>query len=250
MESGKWMRSLREERFIKPSDVERITRKIAEQKNNADFYVSHSTLADIESGSVPSIHKLFSLALCLGLPLHDLFLPFGIDTEEALMTDSASEKAITPGSPALVVEPAFRFQLNFDVNYSHRKTNLLRISAHDLESVPSFLRGRVDPIRFRYAVIGLEDDAMMDILPPRSIIEVDTAQNTVQVFPWRTLRERPLYLVWHSEGHTCCWCQMDGRELTIIPHPLSQQPLRRFKTPGQASVLGRVTNAWSPFQLL
>lgn len=250
MESGKWIRSLREERFIKPSDVERITRKIADQKNNADFYVSHSTLADIEAGSVPSIHKLFSLALCFGLPLHDLFLPFGIDTAESLMTDSAASKAITAGPSGLVFDPSFKFQLNFDVNHSEQKTNLLRISAHDLEAIPSFLRGRDDPIRFRYAVIGLDDDFMMDMLPPRSIVEVDTAQNTVQVFPWRTMRERPLYLVWHSDGHTCCWCQMDGRELTMVPHPLSSQPVRRFKTPSQASVVGRVTNAWSPFQLV
>ena len=55
MDSGKWIRSLRDERLIKPSDVERITRNIAEKKGNSDFYVSHSTLADIETGSIPSI---------------------------------------------------------------------------------------------------------------------------------------------------------------------------------------------------
>src|SRR5205823_5194295 len=53
MDSGKWIRSLRDERLIKPSDVERITRNIAEKKDNSDFYVSHSTLADIETGSIP-----------------------------------------------------------------------------------------------------------------------------------------------------------------------------------------------------
>ena len=44
---------------------ERISRTIASIKNSPDFYVSHSTLADVENGSVPSIHKLFSLAVCL-----------------------------------------------------------------------------------------------------------------------------------------------------------------------------------------
>ena len=62
MDSGKWIRELREERFVKSSDIERISRSIAEAKGNPDFYVSHSTLADVETGSVPSIHKLFSLA--------------------------------------------------------------------------------------------------------------------------------------------------------------------------------------------
>jgi transcriptional regulator with XRE-family HTH domain len=72
MNSGKWIRELREERFVKSSDIERITRSIADIKGNADFYVSHSTLADIETGSVPSIHKLFSLAACLKVSLDEL----------------------------------------------------------------------------------------------------------------------------------------------------------------------------------
>jgi transcriptional regulator with XRE-family HTH domain len=61
MEPGEWIRALREERQIKPSDVERVARAIAEAKGNSDFFVSHSTLADIEAGSIPSIHKMFSL---------------------------------------------------------------------------------------------------------------------------------------------------------------------------------------------
>jgi len=44
MESGKQIRALREERSMKPSDIERITRNIADTKGNCDFYISHSTL--------------------------------------------------------------------------------------------------------------------------------------------------------------------------------------------------------------
>jgi len=82
MDSGKWIRELREERFVKSSDIERISRSIADVKGNADFYVSHSTLADIETGSVPSIHKLFSLAACLKVSLEELLLVFGIDVHD------------------------------------------------------------------------------------------------------------------------------------------------------------------------
>lgn len=42
-------------------------------------------------------------------------------------------------------------------------------------------------------------------------------------------------------------CQVEGKELTLIPHPLSQQLIRRFKMPGEATVVGGVTNAWLPF---
>src|SRR5678816_3282340 len=92
MEPGKWIRALREERMIKPSDVERMTRHLADAKRNTDFYVSHSTLADIEAGSIPSIHKLFSLAACFRVPLHELLLPFGIEPEEVAAYGTESER--------------------------------------------------------------------------------------------------------------------------------------------------------------
>lgn len=245
MESGKWIRTLREDRLLKPSDVERISRSIADKKQNPDLYMPHSTLADIESGAVPSIHKLYSLALCFKVPLRELLLPFGIDAEDVAYQPEAPEQI----QGMLQAAPAFRFQLNFDSRHSDQETNLLRISPKEMASLPSFFRARIDPVKYRYAVIGSRDDSMADLLPPKSIVEIDTTQTTVQTFPWRTLRDRPLYLVWHAEGHTCCWCQVDGRELTMIPHPLSTQLVRRFKMPNQASVVGRVTNAWLPFSL-
>jgi transcriptional regulator with XRE-family HTH domain len=248
METGKWIRALREERSLKPSDVEHITRAIAEAKRNPDFYVPHSTLADIEAGSIPSIHKLFSLAISLRVPLNELLLPFGIDPEEVTAYDAGPERDALQLPRVPADELAFRFQLNFDTNSSTQETTLLRLQPPDLANLPSVLQARFDPVRRRYAVIGSKDDSMADLLPPQSLVEIDTSQNSVQVFAWRTLRERPIYLVWHSEGHTCSWCQVDGRELTLVPHPLSRQPVRRFKIPREATVVGRVTNAWLPFE--
>lgn len=247
METGKWIRTLREERSIKPSDIERATRTIAESRGNADFYVSHSTLADIEAGSVPSIHKLFSLAVAFKVPLGDLLVSFGIDLSEVTSPapEPANETLKLAGPPER--DPTFRFQLNFDTNVSSGETTLLQIQTEDIAHLPPALRARFDPIRYRYAVIGLKDDAMVDLLPPRSLVEIDTEQRIVQVFVWRALRERPIYLVWHPEGHSCCWCQLDGKDLTLIPHPLSQQRVRRFRMPNEATIIGKVTNAWLPF---
>jgi len=245
MEPGKWIRALREERQIKPSDIERITKNVADLKGNPDFYVSHSTLADIEAGSIPSIHKLFSLALSFKLQLSDLLLPFGIDLEESTTPDEAPGMVNLQAAP--VPEPPFRFQLNFDAHISNPETTLLKLQAQNIATLPSALQARVDPVRYRYALIGSNDDSMADLLPPGSLVEIDTAQKAVQVFAWRTLRERPIYLVWHSEGHSCGWCQVEGRELTLIPHPVSRHRIRRFKMAREATLVGRVTNAWLPF---
>jgi hypothetical protein len=76
---------------------------------------------------------------------------------------------------------------------------------------------------------------------------VDVMQNAVQVVDWRSMRERPVYLVQHTDGHSCCWCQQEAKELTLLPHPLSRRPVRRLKVPREATVIGRVINAWLPF---
>jgi transcriptional regulator with XRE-family HTH domain len=247
MEAGKWIRVLREERRIKPSDVERVARAIAEAKATPEFHVSHSTLADIEAGSIPGIHKLFSLSHALGVPLKELLLPFGIDPEESSgearpgQTGELCENVICPGenSPA---------QLKHGIETHVEETTLLKLTPQDLSALSSSLQYHFDPVRYRYALIGSNDDCMGDLIPPGSLVELDTRQNQVEVFPWRTARERPLYLVWHDSGYCCCWCQVDGRDLTLVPHPLSQRRVRRLKMPNQANIIGRITNAWLRFQ--
>jgi len=250
MESGKWIRALREERSIKPSDIERITRSIADARAYPDFYVSHATLADIEAGAIPGIHKLFSLALALKVPFNELLVPFGIDQGEIGAPEVKSSQDTVPPSVPAIRDPPFRFHLNFDTNIGAEETTLLKIQSHDVTILPPALRARFDPTRYRYALIGSKDDSMADLLPPRSLVEIDTSQKTVQVFAWQMLRERPIYLIWHADGHTCCWCQLDGKELILIPHPLSKQRVRRFKVPSEATLVGRVTNAWLPFDTI
>lgn len=72
------------ERCLTASDVQSISRRIAKDKGVPDYYVAHSTLADIENGSIPGIRKLFSLSVCLRLPYDDLLIVWGVDPKEAL----------------------------------------------------------------------------------------------------------------------------------------------------------------------
>lgn len=246
MESGKWIRALREERCIKASDIERITRSIADAKGNTDFYISHSSLADIESGSLPSIHKLYSLSVSLRVSLTELLSIFGVD----IAPPSTMREPPLEAPPRFLPQPSFRFQLNFDIQMGTGETRLLNLQARDLASSLPGRPEQFDPTRYRYALIGSEDNSMADLLPPRSLVEIDTTRKTVETFAWRTLLERPIYLVWHPQGHSCGWCQVEGKELSLIPHPVSHQRVRRFKMPNEATVIGRVTGAWLPLASL
>ena len=240
MDSGKVIRELREQRFIKSTDIERISRSIASVKGNADFYISHSTLADVEAGSVPSIHKLFSLAFCLRVPLEEILLVFDIGASEGMALDGQGEP-VSRGASEMWGH-GFRFALNFDAAFN-RETRLLNPNPLESPALPN----RTDPKRYRYALIGLTDDTMGELIPPGSVVEIDVMQNVVKVSDWKTIRERPVYLVWHADGHSCCWCNQEGKELTLLPYPLSRRPVRRFKVPQEASVIGRVINAWLSF---
>lgn len=247
MEPARLIKKLREERFTKASEIERVSRSIAEDKHNPDFCISHGTLADIENGSIPSIYKIFSLAVCLKLPYEQLLLVFGVDPQEVGRYE-APGAAKTDLEPVDLREPGFRFQLHFDNRLNFKETNLLGPSPEQLGLLPASLRKRLNPQQFRYALVGLEDDNMGDLIPPGSLVEIDKEQNEIEVFAWRTMRERPVYFVWHERGYSCCWCQLTGNELMLLPHPASRQPVLHYRMPREASVIGRVVHAWLAFE--
>jgi hypothetical protein len=247
-ESGQLIRKLRQERHLKPSDIERLSSSIANSKENSDFYISHATLADVEAGSVPSIYKIFSLAVCFKLSYTEMLLSFGVDpneTEAFLQTEASAETTLQPTG---LLEPAAQFRLHFDRRINLRETRILPAEPETWGSLPAALLKRLKPRRFTYAVIGLEDDTMGDVIPPGSLVEIDKEQNAVAMFMWHALRERPIYLVWHEEGYTCSWCQQNGNELMLIPHPASARPIMKFKVPREANVIGRVVHAWYSFE--
>jgi hypothetical protein len=249
MDSGTWIKQLLEERFIKASDVERLSRSIADAKGNSDYYVSHATLADIAAGSIPSIYKIFSLAISLKLPYEQVLLVFGIDLKEAAGYPAAGEPPRAELEAAVPQTPGFRFQLQFDHQIDPNQTTLLHPDVVQSGYLPAYSHRSNSQQRFRYGLIGLEDRSLGDVIPPGSVVEIDKEQNTVvKGFVWKTLRERPIYFVWHQEGYGCCWCQQEASELTLIPHPVSREPIRRYRMPRDASIIGRVVNAWSPFQ--
>ncbi len=247
MDSGNWIRKLREERFLKPTELERLSRAIAEAAGNSDFYISHGSLADIEAGGVPSIHKLFSLSCFLRISYDDLLRVFGVNLRDAAQfapPADPSETALIPTGPW--ENRPFPFRLKFSPQFAHDETTLLGPNAKEW---PGFPIGafNLDVQRFRYALIGLKDDTMADLLPAGSLVEVDTEQNVPEALAWTALRTRPVYLVWHANGYTCSWCQQERGELMLVPHPSSQQRVRVYKTPRDATVVGRIVAAWISF---
>jgi transcriptional regulator with XRE-family HTH domain len=250
MDPGELVRKMREERAIRSSEIERISRSIAAAEGNPEFFISHATLANIESSnSHPSIYKLFSLAVCFKIPYEQILLAFGVDPQKV---DHYAGAPLAPSQTTLepmeLRDPAFRFQLNFDTRLNLKETNLIQQNLSDIGLAPAALLKRLDQKRYSYALIGLDDDTMGDIAPPGALVEIDKEQNKVEVFAWKTLRERPVYFVSHEGGYCCCWCQLAGNDLILLPHPISRRGVMRFKARRDASIIGRVIHVWTPLQ--
>lgn len=259
------LRQLRQDRLIKPVDVERISRSIAESNGRMEYFISAVNLAEIENGLVPDIHKICSLATCLKVSYGQLLLIFGIDVMTEWPKNNHSPRVKAANQQSVDVQPleirpvdltpvdlskdGLDFRLKFNSRISLQQTRLLAPDPRRWGNMPSALLKRLTPARFRYAWIGWQDDAMADILPPGSLVEIDKKQREAKRSCWKALQERPLYLARHNNRYSCCWCQLEGNELTLVPNPISQRKAMHFQTPQQAMIVGKVVNVWMPPQL-
>src|SRR5579871_1130566 len=243
-ERGHLIRDMLSAKGLRPRDIERRSRTICDEKGNQEFFVSHATLADIEAGSTPSIYKLYTLAVCCGVSYSRMLLLFGVYTGEA----EPQALALVPDKPApetsILTKPNFEFRMNFDVRVDREETNLLQGEPQDWRFLPQDLVTRLEPTRFLYALIGLKDESMSDIIPPGSLVEIDREQTQIDHTGWNNLRDRPIYLVWHEQGYSCGWCQIVRNELLIMPWPGSARPILLFKVPREATVIGRIVHVW------
>jgi len=134
-----------------------------------------------------------------------------------------------------------RFPVRFDPGFSLGKTNLISRMVEVWGEVPVSLIQRLDFRHCQYGYIGLEDFTMDPILHPGAFVQIDTDLNRVQPSAWRTEFDRPIYFVELREGYACSWCEVGASQITLLPHPLSACPVRRFAYPNDAEIIGQVT---------
>src|SRR5450631_489849 len=72
-EAGQKLKKIRERLNLRFRDVEEASLKIAARRNNDEFIVALSRLADIENkGTIPSIYRLYSLCAIYRLDLPEV----------------------------------------------------------------------------------------------------------------------------------------------------------------------------------
>ena len=244
MPASERLKELRNNLGITIREVEEYSRKIAEAEGNEEFYISNAWLTQIENKeSIPSVYKIYSLSVIYRMNFTELLLLFGIDLEKISLHQFATplDRTHITNLEVYDKERSVTFPVRFDPGFSLERTNFVSRMVEIWGDVPIAL---VQHLNFRnsmYGYIGLEDHTMSPLLRPGTFVQIDDRQTKVQRPPWRTEFDRPIYFVELRGGYACSWCELQGKQLILVPHPLSGCMIRQFAHPTEAEVIGRVT---------
>ena len=235
------LKALRNRLNVTVREVELESRRIAEAKGDMRFYISNARLTQLESNSLsePSLWKLFSLSAIYKVRMTELMRLYNVEAEE-------SDKYTAIAAPHVTrlladVPDAYRMSemLRGMVQHPNQTTLLPRVidaanhNPHDAKPNPER--------KFTcYGYIGLQDFTMYPLIRPGSFVEIDTRQNKCTSTAWRNEYERPIYFVELRNGYACGWCDVQGKQLLLIPHQSSHVSIRHLTYPNEIEIVGRV----------
>jgi transcriptional regulator with XRE-family HTH domain len=243
LRAGWQLRRLRERLSLTLRAVEEATLEIAEAENNSEYFVSVARLNQIENdGSLPSIYKLYSLAVVLQLKLEEIASLYGIEVGK--MEEHRSRMPLTRTHVLSLEMPDphrnIHFPIRFDSGFRPEKTMFLSRLIEAWEEVPLSLLATLDLKKHRYGYVGLDDRMMVPLLRPGSIVQIDETRRRIVNGGWATEANRPIYFLELRYSYECCWCFQRGHEVTLVPHPLSPCGPRTLRIPDEGDILGQV----------
>lgn len=240
---GDKLRNVRTRLGLTTRNVEEMSRKVAIEKGNEEFTISHARLVQIENGeSTPSIYKLHSLSAIYGCSIATL-LSLYVDTSEAPQQHLAMNHASTHivDFRAEESERKITFPVRFDPGFNIQKSTPLSRIVEVWGEVPVGLLQHLELRRGRWGFIGLSDYTMYPLLRPGSLVQIDEAYRPGPPAVHRSEYDRPIYFLELRDAYVCSWCEFRKGKIIVIPHPLSGATTREFSFPNEVEVLGRVT---------
>lgn len=240
--AGIRLKRLRERLGLTLREVESLTRRLADQKHNQDYFVSRGWLNNIENGIyTPSFFKLYALSAVLGVHWSNLFTLFGCNLrdfgrDQAMFAPRKTQlaSATMDAEETIVVPMKSRDDLHLD------RTSLLSRLAEIWGEIPIRLIQHLDLKNGVYGFVGMSDRTMYPIIRPGSIVQIDQNQRRIHTIRWQNEHERPIYFIELRGEYMCSWCEMSGGYLSAVPHPNSKCEVRRFSYPREAEIVGRV----------
>lgn len=244
MHAGERLQELRSRLGLTTRDVAEKSEQIARHKANEEFKISIAWLTEIEnSHGIPSIYKLYSLSVIYRVKFGDLLLFYGIDLESISKERMLIPLDLTHLTPVEVYDDdrATIFPVHFDQGFAIERTNLLARMIDVWGEVPIGLVQHLDIRNHLYGYIGSDDFTMYPLLRPGSFVQIDQSVKRIRPTRWHSEYERPIYFVELHDGYLCAWCELQGANLMVVPHPLSSCRIRQYEFPRDAVIVGQVT---------
>ena len=240
--AGIRLKRLRERLGLTLREVEAHSQRLANQKQNQDFFISRGWLNNIENGIyTPSIFKLYALGAIYHVHCSSIFSLFGCNLsdfgrDQAMFAPRKTQLASDSGdaSDTLVVPMKSRQDLRLD------QTNLLSRLGEIWGEIPIRLIQHLDLRNGVYGFVGMSDRTMYPIIRPGSLVQIDQNQQKILPIKWGNEHERPIYFIELRGEYICSWCEMREGYLSAVPHPNSKCEVRRFSYPRDAEIVGRV----------
>lgn len=235
---GSKLRAARLERHLTLREVEERTARLAQQWGNSSYRMSASWLARVENDSGGlSAMKLIVLAVIYDLSAQQL-LGFYPSVSSSL---SEFDEVANPNSTLLLssgrLEQHARAWLpDTLVNNPPPEDTTLLPSSNPL------------PDHHRRGIIGQHDRTMDPMIPPGSIVLIDTQKRAIaRRKDWNHEFDRPIYFLLARTGYVSGFCELDRNSewLTLIPHLLSHESSRRWRYKKEIEVIGTVTAIFS-----
>ena len=238
---GQQLRQAREQLGLTLRDVEIGSDRIAARHRNRNFAISPGRLSDIEvKGGMPSIYRVHTLAVLYRRDLREILAWYGIEVNESAADMALSAPPNSHRTETLAGVSSVKVPLRLDPSFDSRRTLNLGRVVEKWGVVPLAYLNQFANTDYTYAYVGTQDFTMYPLLLPGSFLQVDESRNQVVEGAWRSEYERPIYFVETRQGFTCCWCALEGDQITLQPHPLSPARVRVMLHPQDAEVIGQV----------
>jgi transcriptional regulator with XRE-family HTH domain len=208
------LRTIRLQKQLSLRDVEEQSFRLAEEWGSEAYRISAGWLDSLEREEHEmSLSTLLVLANIYDLPAEQLSRPVFPSSPHALNLLELSVR----NSPSRVRTPDHTTVLPAD--------------------------NGISPARFGRGIIGKHDRTLDPMVPPGSIVHIDTNERVIpKPRNWVDEFHRPIFFLLMRDAYVCGWCELDedSEWLTLIPHPLSPVPVRRWKYRTEIENVGRV----------
>jgi Helix-turn-helix domain len=231
---GAKLRTIRQQWQLSLREVEERSLRFAQERGNLSYQVSASWLHRLEREAHElTVNKLIALAEVYNLPTEQLLRSIYPGDPPSMPLRQLS----CPNATMLLTEGRLGERAKcllpdtLEINQPPDETTLL--AAENSSPLAPYRRG----------IIGKRDRTLNPMIPAGSIVQIDTRKRAIlSRRDWTNEFKRPIYFLMTREGYFCGWCELDrdAEWLTLMPHPLSPAPSRRWKYRTEIENLGRV----------